>query len=149
MRKQTNYLLGILVLICIVAGPQHSKDAKSEEPGELKLELLNFQVKKNHRIVVRLDWGKSTAIGDNTAVNRVKGEGKDAAGSFTYVVTRVANPEWTEYSLWMNYDSGQKKNQSLRLRWVTNGHEPPDNSEVTEGVWTFGSKTGKLSGKVN
>lgn len=138
-----------LILVGIVTCPLLSKAAKGEEPGELKLSLIKFHPKKSHSLLIKLDWGNGTQMGDNTTVNRAKGEGTDALGSFTYVATRVANPEWTEYTLWISYDSGKEKNRSLRLHWVTNGHEPPGNSEVTDGVWIFKGKMGKLSGTVN
>ena len=146
MRKWTNYLFGILMSIVIVSWQLHGKDPKNEEPGDLKLNLIKFEAKKTHSIRIKLDWGNGIPLAENTTVNRVKGEGKDVLGRFTYVATRIANPEWTDYTLWLSYDSGRKKNESLRLHWVTHGHEPPDVSVVSDGVWTFQKRTGKLSG---
>lgn len=146
MTKQINQLSCILIWIGIVAWPLHSKETQSTEPGTLKLRLLKFQAEKSHSIRIKLDWGSGIPLSDNTIVSRVKGEGNDMLGRFTYVATRVTNPEWTDYTLWISYDSGRKKNQSLRLRWVTNGHEPPDVSEISDGVWTFDNRMGRLSG---
>lgn len=149
MRKQINSLSRILILVGIAVWPLHSNEKKGAEPGELKLQLIKFQAEKPHSVRIKLDWGNGIPMGNNTTANRAQGEGKDTLGRFTYVATRIANPEWTEYSLWISYDSGRKKNGSLRLRWVTNGHEPPGVSEVSDGIWTFEKRMGRLSGTVD
>lgn len=124
----------------------HGADSPPREPGELKLKLLAFQGKKSHSLRIKLNWAGGTALGDNTWAVRVKGEGEDSNGKFNYMVTRVSNPEWTDYIVWINYNTGKHKNQTLSLNWVTHGHEPPDNSTVADGTWSYNGKRGKLTG---
>ncbi|MBN8219333.1 MAG: hypothetical protein J0L53_00335 [Spirochaetes bacterium] len=145
MLKQRIYFSLLVIVTCLVLPLQGEKSAV-KEAGELKLKLIQFQGKKSHTLQIKLDWGEGKSLGDNTWVARVKGEGNDSLGGFNYVATRIANPEWTEYNLWINYSDGKYKDRSLRLSWVTHGHEPPDNIEVADGVWVFRSKAGKVTG---
>lgn len=143
---QKKYFYSLVLGASFAAMPLFGQNSKDNEPGELKLKLIAFQGKKSHSIRIKLDWGTGKSLDNGTWATRVKGEAEDALGRFNYVATRVANPEWTEYTLWINYAGGKRKNQSLRLSWVTHGHEPPNNSIVADGVWIFGAKHDRVTG---
>lgn len=131
--------LSLVSAACPVAG----------KGNKIQLKLGRFQEEKSHPVVVLPQWSEDKQLDRHTFAAIARGTGSDANGKFTYVVTRIQNPEWTDYSLWISYDSGKLKNQTLRAHWTTHGHEPPGMNEVADGAWTLGQRMGSITGSVD
>lgn len=114
--------------------------------NKIQLKLGRFHGEKSHPVVVSPRWSEDKQLDQHTFAAIARGTGSDANGAFTFIVTRIQNPEWTDYNLWISYDSGKLKNQTLRARWATHGHEPPGMTEVADGIWSLGKHSGAITG---
>ena len=140
--------MGLKIGICTVLwfGLLSAACPVNAKGNKIQLKLSRFQGEKSHAVVVSPQWSEDKQLDQHTFAAIARGTGSDANGAFTFVVTRIQNPEWTDYSLWISYDSGKLKNQTLRARWTTHGHEPPGMTEVADGAWTLGQRMGGITG---